>query len=232
MCTNSCITYTGPYDDLEACPRCGTSCYLPGTTDPCKCFATIPIGPVIQAFYGSPDVAENMHYLEKRLSMNIDYARCNNGQLDKYNDTLCGKDILDTWQSGSFTKSDVALQFSIEGTQLRPDQPSKAWVFIWVVHNLPPEIRYKKRFVVPASIIPRPNKPGDMDSFLFLSLFHVAALQRKGLRIYDTFLDAYIARSVPCIIFGTANSPGCAAMTGMVGHSGKSGCRLYCDMPG
>ena len=63
MCTNSCIAYTGTYDNLEACPRCGTSHYLLGTTDPRKHFSTIPIGPVIQAFYGSPDVAENMHYL-------------------------------------------------------------------------------------------------------------------------------------------------------------------------
>ncbi len=33
------------------------------------------------------------------------------------------------------------------------------------------------------------------------------------------------------IIFGTADSLGCAAMTGMVGHSGRFGCRLSCDMP-
>ena len=65
MCTNLCITYTGPDVDLEACPCCGTSRYLPGTTDPCKHFATIPIGPGIQAFYGTADIAENMHYLEK-----------------------------------------------------------------------------------------------------------------------------------------------------------------------
>ncbi|KAH8979255.1 hypothetical protein EDB92DRAFT_1778286, partial [Lactarius akahatsu] len=49
MCIKSCIAYTGPYDELDACPRCGTSRYVPGTTNPRKRFATIPIGPVIQA---------------------------------------------------------------------------------------------------------------------------------------------------------------------------------------
>ena len=33
------------------------------------------------------------------------------------------------------------------------------------------------------------------------------------------------------IVFGTADSPGSAVMTGMVGHSGRYGCHLYCDMP-
>ncbi len=123
------------------------------------------------------------------------------------------------------------MQISIDGTQLRPDQPSEAWVFIWVFHNLPPELRYKKQFVIPGAIVPGLNKPGDIDSFLFPSLFHVAALQRKGLRIYDASLGTYIARSTPMVFFATADSPGSASMSGMVGHSGKFGCRLYCNMP-
>ena len=123
------------------------------------------------------------------------------------------------------------MQISIDGAQLRPDQPSEAWVFIWVFHNLPPELRYKKRFVIPGAIVPGPNKPGDIDSFLFPSLFHVAALQREGLWIYDASLGTYIARSTPMVFFATADSPGSASMSGMVGHSGKFGCRLYCNMP-
>ena len=30
--------------------------------------------------------------------------------------------------------------------------------FIWVVHNLPPDMHYKKVFVVPAAIVPGPKK--------------------------------------------------------------------------
>ena len=67
MCIKSCLAYTGPYSELNICPRYSTSCYFPGTMNPCRCFTTIPIGPVIQAFYGSCDVAEHMHSLERRL---------------------------------------------------------------------------------------------------------------------------------------------------------------------
>ena len=38
--------------------------------------------------------------------------------------------------------------------------------------------------------------------------------------------------TVPSIIMGTADSLESAAMSGMVGHSGKYGCRLSCEMPG
>ena len=172
-----------------------------------------------------------MHYLERRLAQNVEYVRTH-GELPKYDDTACGQELLDAWNSGSFGRSDIALQFSIDGAQLRPDQPSEAWVFIWVIHNLPPSMRYKKDFVVPGAIVPGPNKPGDLESFLFPSLYHVAALQREGLRICDSSTNTIIPRSIPCVLFGTADSLGSAAMLGMVGHIGKYGCRLYCDMLG
>ena len=231
MCPNTCVAYTGPYEDLITCPRCPLSRYFPDSSTPRKRLTTVPIRPVIQALYGSRDIAEHMHYLERALSANVDRARRTGGSLDRYDDISCGKDILSAWTSGTLRKSDVALQLSIDGAQLRADQPSEAWVFIWIIHNLPPNLRYKKRFVFPGAIVPGPNKPGDIDSFLFPSLYHTAALQREGLRIYDASTDSYISHSRPLVIFATADSLGGAAMSGMVGHSGKYGCRLYCNMP-
>ncbi|KAF8874895.1 hypothetical protein BD779DRAFT_1387635, partial [Infundibulicybe gibba] len=54
MCIDTCIAFTGPYEDLEACPFCGKSRYEPDPLKPHKKiprrqFVTIPIGPVIQA---------------------------------------------------------------------------------------------------------------------------------------------------------------------------------------
>ena len=232
MCPNSCIAYTGPYGNLSSCPRCDTPRHFPETNRPQKRFSTIPIGPIIQALYGSRELAEHMHYLERALAENLKHAREHSGKLARYNDTACGGELLAAWDSGAFGRSDIALQFSIDGAQLRSDQQSEAWVFIWVIHNLPPSMRYKKDFVIPGAIVPGPNKPGDLDSFLFPSLSHVAALQREGLRIYDASTDTVISRSIPCVVFGTADSLGSAAMSGMVGHGGRYGCRLYCDMPG
>lgn len=91
-------------------------------------------------------------------------------------------------------------------------------------------MHYKKAFAIPGTIVPGPNKPGEIDSFLFPSLYHVAALQHKGLKIFDSSLNTIICAS-PLNIFSTADSPGSAAMSGMVGHMGKYGCHLHCEMP-
>jgi hypothetical protein len=184
------------------------------------------------AFYGSRMYSKEIHYLEKKLAKNYTTAATNSGKLAVYDDTACSQELLDAWGDGCFKKTDITLQFSIDGAQLCCDQQSEAWVFIWVIHNLPPELRYKKTFVIPGAIIPGPNKPGDLDSFLFPSLYHVAALQREGLWVYDAHLDVVVPRATPIILFGMADSLGSAAMSGMVGHSGRYGCRLYCDMPG
>jgi hypothetical protein len=231
MCPQSCVAYTGPFNELEVCPRCSTTRYFPGTTKPRKRFTTLPIGPVIQSFYSSSDIADQMHYMERRLAANAEEARHNGGRLSKYNDTSCGEELLEAWNTGTLRKHDVALQLSIDGAQLRSDKPSEAWVFIWVVHNLPPELRYKKCYVIPGAIVPGPNKPEDIDSYLFPSLAHVAALQREGLKIYDASVNSYITQSSPVVLYATADSLGSAFMSGMVGHSGKFGCRLYCEMP-
>ena len=34
MCTNSCVAFTGPYSELDCCPRCSESRHFPGSTKP------------------------------------------------------------------------------------------------------------------------------------------------------------------------------------------------------
>jgi hypothetical protein len=111
-----------------------------GTTKPQKSFTTIPMGPVIQAMYSSHDVAESMHCLERKLVENIDPTRLSRGILDFYDDMASGKALLDAWVKGQIKRGNVTLQFSINSAQLCADRPSEAWFFIWVIHNLLPNM--------------------------------------------------------------------------------------------
>jgi hypothetical protein len=230
MCPDSCIAYTGPYSELDKCPQCQTPWYHPDSLKPQKWFLTIPIGPVIQSFYGLHEITEKIHYLEQKLSENLETLRLNGGKLPVYNDTTCGSDLLKAWSSGHFGKSDIALQLSIDSAQLHHDKTSEAWVFIWIIHNLLPDMHYKKVFIIPGGIVPGPNKPVKINSFLFPSLYYVAALQHKGLKIFDLSQNT-VLRSHPLIVFSTVDSPGGASISGMVGHTGKYGCHLHCEMP-
>jgi hypothetical protein len=178
----------------------------------------------------SPETAEDMHYLEKRLAKIEEHLRTHNGEMESYDDMACSQDLLQAWASGRFTKDDITLQLSIDGAQLYRDRTSDCWIFIWIIHNLPPGLRYKKAFVIPAGFVP--GKPKEMDSFLFPSLYHVAAIQCEGLKYFDASTSTAIPRSVPLVVIASADGPGAASMSGFVGHSGKQGCRLYCEITG
>ena len=88
----------------------------------CAMNVTIPLGPVIQALYASPETAEKMHYREQTTDKNLAYARAHGGQLKEYSDTTCSKDILDAVESGRITKDDVLVHISLDGAQLYRDQ--------------------------------------------------------------------------------------------------------------
>jgi len=81
------------------------------------------------------------------------------------------------------------------------------------------------------SIIPGPNKLKNAELYLFLGLYHVAALQCKGLCIWDASQDNIFV-SYPFVALGAANSPGITYLNGLVGHNGKHGCQLYCSITG
>lgn len=231
MCKDTCVGFTGPLADCEQCPICGSDRYQTGTREPLRQFITIPLGPVIQALYASPDTAENMHYRERTTAEILEYARTHGGKLREYNDTTCGRDYLNAVEAGKINRDDVLIQFSLDGAQLYRDKESDCWIFVYIIHNLPPELRYKKNFVIPAGFIPGPEKMKDGDSFIYPVLYHISALQNEGLRIWDASTQMHIPRSIP-LVFVTADSPAMAMISGMVGHSGKFGCRLYCGLPG
>jgi hypothetical protein len=68
--------------------------------------------------------------------------------------------------------------------------------------DLAPDMRYKKKHVLPGCIIPGPNKIKIVDSFLFCGLYHIAALQREGLQIWDASRDI-VFESKPFFFLGT-----------------------------
>jgi len=70
---------------------------------------------------------------------------------------------------------------SIDGAQLYRNKKLDCWIYIWIILNLPPDQRYKIRNILLGGIIPGPNNPKHIDSFLFPGLAHLSALQKEGL---------------------------------------------------
>ena len=231
MCINSCIAYTGPFKNLEKCPKCGIERYKDSSkTQPRQRFYTIPLGPQIQALWRTPDGADRMRYRNRKTEEIIQELK-RSGKIPKIEDVFHGTEYLDRHLSGKIGPDDVVVVFTVDGAQLYRDKESDCWLGVWVVLDLSPDQRYKMRFVLPACFVPGPNKPDNMESFLLPSFRHVSALQKEGLRVYDGRQQRYIT-SRPFFAFGAADTVALPVLSGSVRHHGNNGCRLSCGMPG
>ena len=126
---------------------------------------------------------------------------------------------------------DTVLMFSTDRAQLYRNKKPDCWMYIWVVFDLAPGDCYKKRYILPGGFVPGPNAPKDFNSFFFPSIYHLSALQRKGLIIWDAH-NQQLHRDDPFLIFATADAVGIADISGSAGHHVRVRCQLIYDLPG
>lgn len=231
MCPNTCIAFTGPFENLEACPRCSETRIDPLSNKPRQSFYTLPIGPVVQALRREKTSSQKLNYFHEKTQKALTELKAT-GIIQCLDDICCGTDILHQIDEGKIKKTDTVLMMSFDGAQLYRNKVSDCWIYIWIFMGLSPCERYKKKYVIPGGFIPGPNKPKVVESFLFPGLHHVSALNRNGgLPVWDALQDTkYLSRLY--ILLATADGPGMTYLNGLVGHSGKIGCRLWCGLVG
>jgi hypothetical protein len=140
-------------------------------------------------------------------------------------------DYLGAVLDRDFKQNDIVLMVSLDGAQLYKSKQLDCWMYVWVILNLSPDKCYQKIHVCPGGFIPGPNKPKNLDSFLIVGMHNLAALQNKGLVIWDASCNVHFISDLH-LLFTTANSPGLVYWDGMVGHSSKNGCHVYCGVTG
>ena len=152
-----------------------------------------------------------------------------------YDDVFCGQDYLDLAEKLSLTEDDTTVILSIDGARLYQNKKSDTWIAIWIMLDYNPNTRYLKKRFLPATIIPGPNKPKNIDSLLFHSIQHLLALQHEnggmGMHAWDAMKEEFIFSRI-IFLFGTADALGLTELDGCVRHHGTYGCRLRCDMKG
>lgn len=237
MCINSCIGFTGPFSDHTHCPTCGESRYEPLTSNrdqptPRKQFHTIPIALQLQALWRSKESATRMRYRQEYTEKVLSELEKNSGsRTSAFHDFFDGADYLEAVIDQRIKSTDMVLLLSMDGAQLYRNKASECWMYIWIIFDHSPQYRYKKRHILPGGFIPGPNKPKNLDSFLFTGLYHLASIQNDGLHIWDALHDKVFV-SQPFLALATADGPGMACLNGCVGHQGKVHCRLHCPLKG
>ena len=243
MCPKSCVAYTGPFEKLLECPLCREPRYEPIALDRTKrvarrTFLTFPLGPQLQSLWASPETAHAMRYRNQQTQRNLAQVAArppnappNESVFEFYDDLYHGRDYLNAVASGRIGPDDMVLMFSIDGAQLYASKQSDCWFYIWILLDLSPALRYKKRYVLPGAVIGGPNKPRNIDSFLFPGLYHLAALQKEGLHVWDAAQRRQFISFIFLLLI-LADSPAMAYLSGLVGHNGANGCRIYCGQLG
>ncbi|EDR02847.1 uncharacterized protein LACBIDRAFT_307986 [Laccaria bicolor S238N-H82] len=172
-----------------------------------------------------------MGHRKRRTQEILEELQANGGRIKVFDDIYHGEAYLSAVNRGDIGDNDIVLMFSMDGVQLYQDKTSDCWIYIWVIYDLSPDLRYKKKYVIPGGVIPGPNNPGNTDSFLCPGFHHLVGLQKAGLPIWHS-RNKCLFKSFPYLYLGSADGPGSVHFTGLVGHQGVYLCRLYCGLKG
>ncbi|KAG2337297.1 hypothetical protein BDR05DRAFT_978559 [Suillus weaverae] len=147
-----------------------------------------------------PQLQALWHHPDHHTQKILEELRITGGIPEVYEDILHGKQYLEAYQSGKIKEGDSVLMLSIDGAQLYKLKQFDCWVYIWVLFDHAPDEHYQKKYVLPG-----------------------------GLIIWDGAHEISFT-SHPFLFVATADGPGMAFLTGLVGHHGKMGCCLYCRL--
>ena len=229
-CPNSCICYTGPYKDLEKCPKCGTSRLHPDGR-PRKYFEYMPLIPRLRAMAANPSRARQMRY-RAHEHRHDPQKMTDVFDSDHYRSLLqtpvtVGNEELPNW---FFSDSrDIALGLSTDGFAPFKRRKKTAWPLIIFNYNLPPDVRFHKKNIISVGVIPGPKKPGDMDSFLWPLAQELLQLA-IGVTAFDALAQVlFLLHAFLIIVFG--DIPAVSLVMRMKGHNGISPCRM-CEIVG
>ena len=170
-----------------------------------------------------------MHYLDQKMKQVAEML--NNIQAEDsgdivYDNIFSGSEIQDLTECINVNGNDTVVSLSLNRAQLYQNKKSDTWISIWILDNLSPNQHYQKKWVLPGTVIPGPNKPKITDSYLYHGLHHLSTLQCEnnsaGLYMWDT-ATSKIINSWIILALSTADAVGMTELDGHVGHHSACG---------
>ena len=156
----------------------------------------------------------------------------NGGEIPAFEDIFSGEYILATIEHGDIvsneTHNDTLLGLSIDGAQLYQSKKSDCWIWIWVIFDYALDM---KIHILICGIILGPNKPNNADSYLYISICHLVAIKKNGLKVWNGLTNKLVILH-PYLVFAMADGPGITYLNGLNGHQGYYGCQLHCKTKG
>ena len=224
-CIKSCVAFTGPHKKLKACPRCRKPRYRRDGR-PMKTYRYIPLIPQLVAFFLNRELNQRMRYRgDGHPKENGDMTDVFDGlhyrQLLEKEVTINGHGLGHTYFSDH---RDIALGLATDGVNPWRRRKSTFWPILLYNFNLPPEERNHHDNAICIGEVPGPEKPKDMDSFLYPVVQDLLKLS-VGVKAYDVVeQETFVLRAYLLTIFG--DIPAVSMLLRMKGHNARSPCRL------
>jgi hypothetical protein len=182
-CINSCVLFTGEFEDCQACPICEEP-RLDGRQKPRNVFRYLPLQPRLQALFKSPKMLDKLQY-RKNLGPFTDTYR-DVFDSEHFRTLLQTKVVMDGTEYphkiGEFD-TDIFIGFGVDGVSLYRGlgaQQSRASVTCWplvvFVYSFDPQTQTRTENTFMLGVIPGPKQPKHFNSFI--TPFHKEC--RKG----------------------------------------------------
>lgn len=228
-CVKSCVAFTGPHSKLKACPRCRKPRHR-RNGKPMKTYRYIPLIPQLVAYFLNRELNERMRYrseghprakAEKGGNMTDVFDGSHYLGLLEKEVTIDGHGLGHTYFSDP---RDIALGLATDGVNPWRRRKSTFWPILLYNFNLPPTERSHDDNAICIGEVPGPEKPKDMDSFLYPAVQELLKLS-VGVKAYDVVeKEIFTLRAYLLTIFG--DIPAVSMLLRMKGHNARSPCRL------
>ena len=231
-CINSCICYTGPYADLDECPKCTTS-RLDESGRARRTFSYMPLIPRLRALMSNRTYATRLQYRADEHAKLAESGTTTDIFDGLHYRSLLGERVVVGDRSlphNYFSDHrDIALGFATDGFAPFKKRKHTAWILLIFNYNLPPDQRFQKDNILCVGIIPGPKKPWDADSFIYPLVRELLELA-IGVSTYDSLSRSLFALHA-YVIAGFGDIPAVSMIMRMKGHNGLCPCRM-CGIQG
>lgn len=218
-CIDSCMAFTGPYEDLEKCKICNEPRY-DNRGRPRNIFRYLPLIPRLQAFFQSDRIIDMLGYREELGPYD--------GTMRDVFDSEHFRDLLDKTvridgveypHKIGDSKWDIFVGFTFDGVSLwrglgsiKSRASTTCWPAAVIIYSFNPSLRTRLEHVFSLGVIPGPHSPKHVNSFLHpfycearQGAIGIPTFNRRENRMFQMHFYA---------IFNTMDMPGLAKVNG------------------
>lgn len=223
-CKKSCICYTGYLATLTRCPYCDTARFNSAGA-PQAVFSYVPLIPQLLALFCNKSTCEKLRYRATYKPETETIEDIFDGSLYR---ELCKRLVTVDGVKKPYRffedARELALGLSVDGMCPFKKRKHSCWPLIIINYNFPPDIRNHLDNIICVGVVPGPQSPKDLNSFLQPLIAELVDLA-NGVEAVDV-LNKEIFALRGHLLTGFGDIPALSKIIEFLGHNALYPCRF------